>query len=314
MIHLLYRLISEQSKLLKMKKTLVSILFIGLVFSCSKENIENESIESHEELKNLSTEIVENLDLNSTQESRLKDAFTRNANESEKPGFIWLIARHLSENLPEDEKDQLIDKIMDIEVHLLDHGHCIPLGFEPNFKHPIHPTPELMSQLLEPAQLPFFQELLQHHQRISEHLIHKRIHDEITPQEFFAAMHTNRQHLLENIVTKVFNDHQHVKLAQIIEHLHQERARYIESSYGCMIASLELDEETAESLLNEIMKIQGIISDTHELLKNGEITIEEYLNMIKIDCSTYQESISSLLSEDQMDIVYLYRVLSFRRF
>ncbi|NNF34695.1 MAG: hypothetical protein HKN68_11325 [Saprospiraceae bacterium] len=297
-----------------MKKLLLSCLLIGLLFSCSKEEVETEQIESYEEFEILSTEIAENLDLNVAQKARIKESFTRNSEEADKPGFIWLIARHLSENLPAEDKDQISEQVQRVEAHLLEHGHCVPIGFEPNIKHPIHPTPDLLSQLLEPFQVPLFQELMQYHQQVSEQLIQQRIHDVITPQEFFAAMHTNRQQLMENIITNIFSDSQRVQLVHVIQHLHEERARYIENSYGCMIASLELEEETAQLLLSQIMSTQEIISENHKLLQNGEITVEEYLEALEQDCTSYQDNISTLLSEEQMDIVYLYRALSFRRF
>lgn len=297
-----------------MKKLLLSCLLIGLLSSCSKDEVETEQIESYEEFEILSTEIAENLDLNVAQKARIKESFTRNSEEADKPGFIWLIARHLSENLPAEDKDQILEQVQRVEAHLLEQGHCVPIGFEPNLIHPIQPTPELLSQLLEPDQGPAFQQLLQYHQQVSEQLIQQRIHDVITPQEFFAAMYTNRQQLMAYIITNILSDPQRAQLVLVIQHLHKERASYIESSYGCMIASLGLEEDTAQSLLSEIMSTQEIISENHKLLQNGDMTVEEYLEALEQDCTAYQDNISTLLSEEQMDIVYLYRALSFRRF
>ena len=283
-----------------MKNLLFSVLALCFLAACNKKEILPEPSPTPEaltaELETFKTETVENLALSEVQEAQLHKALAQSVGNADKPGFLWLVARHLSKTLPDAEKDHLLARIELIEQHLLNHGQCIPIGFEINHQHPLQPSPDLIASLLRAEQVTAFEAAVQHYQAVAQQLIALRINGSISPEEFFARMQENYNSTMALIINNILDDGQKLQLMHLMQQAAAQREQYIRDSYACMIAALDLEESTAQALLAEILEVENLKNDHYELFHTGMISLDELIASIQDFCGEYQQSLEGLLS------------------
>lgn len=308
-----------------MKKILLVSFCVCLFFACDEEQIAPEVSENldtsiaqeeqlDQEMAALKTEIVENLGLSAEEETELEGALMESQKDKKKPGVRWLVASRLNERLSDEKKARILARVQRIEERLQNRGHCVPLGFEPNLKRRLFPKVEEIAKFLTPDQRPAFRELVQSYTQKKKELIQMRKDDEISPAEFFAAMHFNKKEYIQTLMTEILTEKQRLRVTLLVKNLHEKKAQYIKASYVCMVKALGIDEETAKAVLSEVMAIQEVKAEYYQMLKDGDISPDEYLEAIKTSCSDYKENTAALLDDDQKDIVKLYRAISFHRF
>jgi hypothetical protein len=296
-----------------MKKIILACLTVlGLTVACQNEEPGLVVDALPQSLADFRNEVKEDLGLTTLQTSTLTKSLQQESANEQEPGFLWLVARHLQENLPNFAKRELLQNITDIEQSLVAQGICIPLGFEVNLRVPLHPHPGMIVPLLVPAQGIPFREIVMTHQQVAENLVTLRKAGLISPEEFHAKMQINYNSLMTNLVGGLLADEQRVQLKYILEQQAVEREQYIVQSFHLMAASLQLNAEELQKTVVLSAAIESKKNFLLQALHAGEITQEMMLQAVREMCVDFHSALDELFNEQQLEIIRIYRALSFR--
>lgn len=296
-----------------MKKIMLAgLAALGLTVACQNEepNLVNDSLP--QSLGDFRTEVKEDLGLTEFQTSALTKSLQQESANEQVPGFLWLVARHLQQNLPDPARRELLQTITAIEQSLVLQGICIPLGFEVNFSFPLHPHPGMIMPLLTPDQEIPFREIVMTHRQVTENLVTLRKAGFLSPEEFHVRMQINFNSMMTNLMGGFLSDEQHVQLKYRLEQLAGEREQYIIQSFHLMSASLQLNTEQLQKTVVLSATIESKKSILLQALHTGEISPEMMLQAVRESCVDFHGVLDELFSGQQLEIIRIYRALSFR--
>ncbi len=265
-----------------------------------------------EDLKVFHKETTQDLGLNARQSKGLTEALNQEADQKNHPGFLWLVARHLQENLPAAEKENLLNTIDTIEKHLVAHGVCIPLGFELNFSHPLHPHPGLVAQVLTAEQHPVFKNLVTAHHQHAEELVRARKEGKLSPQEFQLRMQQNFHMLMSKLIGGLLTDEQRIKLGHMLQQQAKQREEFIRQSFHVMAVVLDLKPEQLHKIVSISVEVEKHKAALIEKMKSGDLSEEALRSILQQTCSHVYSAMESMLNAKQLEVVKIYRALSFR--
>ncbi len=296
-----------------MKKIILACLSVlGLTVACQNEEPGLAADALPRSLADFRNEVKEDLGLTPLQTGALTKSLQQESANEQVPGFLWLVARHLQENLPDTAKRELLQNITAIEQSLVLQGICIPLGFEVNFSFPLHPYPGMILPLLVPDQEDPFRKIVMTHQQVAENLVTLRKAGLMSPEEFHAKMQINYNSLMTQLVGGLLNDVQRVQLKYGLDQLAAEREQYIAQSFHLMAASLQLNEEELQETVVLNASIESMKNFLLQALQAGEITPEMTLQAVREHCVDFHNALDQLFNEQQLEIIRIFRALSFR--
>lgn len=293
-----------------MNRLILTLFSFGLLVSCQNDTSFNERPLTGD-LAMFQKQTSLDLGLTTIQSNSLSKSLQVEGGNFEKPGFLWLVARHLQENLPPAEKASLLEKIGNIEEHMLGHGMCIPLGLEVNFRHPMHPHPGMATPLLTDSQRPAFQQLMQAHFKVRCELIEARKQGLIPPHEFHRRMQENFNQLMREIVGGLLTPDQRMALGKIMEQQRMERQKHIQQGFGLLAAALQI-KEILPAIVKISMETERDKSILFKQLHEGVIDQQTLIQSLQAACSGSSAQLAALLDARQNEIVKIYRGLSLR--
>ena len=222
------------------------------------------------------------------------------------------VAHNLQENLSPEDRANLLSRIIEIETRLLENAVCVPLGFEINFTDPLQPHPGLVVPLLVEEQALAFRELIENFQSVVESLVEARRDNQISPPEFHARLQQSFNTLMTVIVRDLLVEPQRQQLGQIIQNLAEQRQGFIVQSFQIMAGVLELSEEELQvivSLSNRVQEQRNALEGQFHL---GLIELPQVVQSIRQSCVEFNLALDEILTDEQLQVVRIYRGLSFR--
>lgn len=260
----------------------------------------------------LTREITSDLGLTATQAAVLDTAVEHEERNEFAPGFLWRVAAHLRQNLPEADKADLFTRVERIEAHLVQRGLCLPLGHEFVFNAPpFQEHPFMFVPLLDEAQRATFEARMLTHEASVRQLVAERENGLMSPEAFHEEMHTLHERLMQDI-HDLLREEQRRELGRLRAELELRRQQFFLQSQIVMTAALRLSIDQLEGLLQLRDQVE---TDRNALIKrfrDGEIDHETLLAEQRALCAPPETTLAALLDDAQLETLRIYRVLTFR--
>ena len=293
-----------------MNKFILPIASILLVITGCENSMRSESSNLDSvELQELSSELTYDLGLSKSTEDAMNKSLNRHGKggKHREPGFLWKVAAEMSDQLTDEEKAVLFEKMYEKDIPLFggSKGKKSKSG-----KKGKSQSRDLFN-ILNDDQKDLYKAMMAAYKEKFKSL-RDQVKDGSLSKEDAKEQMKALKDALRAEVDALLTDDQKAQLEQNKADRNAKRQAYRDSSKAVMVETLGMTEDQVSAYDAANQEAKDATSALFEQAKNGDIDRETLRASLKLVFTTKNEKLTAIFNDQQLDIIKIRKALEMR--
>ena len=293
-----------------MNKFILPIALMLLVITGCENSMRSESSNlDSAELQELSSELTYDLGLSKSSTDAMNKSLNRHGKggKHREPGFLWKVAAEMSDQLTDEEKAVLFEKMDEKDIPLFggSKGKKSKSG-----KKGKSQSRDLFN-ILNDDQKDLYKAMMAAYKEKFKSL-RDQVKDGSLSKEDAKVQMKSLKDALRAEVDALLTDDQKAQLEQNKADRNAKRQAYRDSSKAVMVDALGMTEDQVSAYDAANQEAKDATSALFEQAKNGDIDRETLRASLKLVFTTKNEKLTAIFNDQQLDIIKIRKALEMR--
>ena len=293
-----------------MNKFILPIASILLVITGCENSMRSESSNlDSAELQELSSELTYDLGLSKSSTDAMNKSLNRHGKggKHREPGFLWKVAAEMSDQLTDEEKAVLFEKMDEKDIPLFggSKGKKSKSG-----KKGKSQSRDLFNMLTDDQKDLYKAMMAAYKEKFKS--LRDQVKDGSLSKEDAKVQMKALKDALRAEVDALLTDDQKAQLEQNKADRNAKRQAYRDSSKAVMVEALGMTEDQVSAYDAANQEAKDATSALFEQAKNGDIDRETLRASLKLVFTTKNEKLTAIFNNQQLDIIKIRKALEMR--